>query len=64
MNVITEMKIKTKGGTTKRPVEYRRLERLKRSPYCGSVETNLTNVLEDVGSTPGLVQWVKDPVLS
>ena len=49
MNVITEMKIKTKGGTTKRPVEYRRLERLKRSPYCGSVETNLTNVLEDVG---------------
>ena len=36
---------------------------LEGSPYCGSVVTNLTGIHEDVGSSPGLAQWAKDPVL-
>ena len=35
----------------------------QRSSHCGSVVTNLSSIHEDLGSTPGLAQWVKDPPL-
>ena len=34
-----------------------------RSSLCGSAVTNPTRIHEDVGSIPGLAQWVEDPVL-
>ena len=33
------------------------------SSCCGAAETNPTSIHEDVGSTPGLTQWVGDPGL-
>ena len=33
------------------------------SSHCGSVVTNSTTLREDVGSIPGLAQWVKDLAL-
>ena len=34
-----------------------------RSCCCGSSVMNLTSIFEDVGLIPGLLRWVKDPVL-
>ena len=31
--------------------------------YCGSVLTNPTSIHNDIGSIPGLAQWVKDLAL-
>ena len=33
------------------------------SSHRGSVVMNPTNIYEDMGSIPGLYQWVKDPAL-
>ena len=33
------------------------------SSHCSSVVMNLTSTHKDVGSIPGLAEWVKDPAL-
>ena len=48
---------------SQKKVTHTHKKRDTRSSHCGSVVAGLTGVHEDVGSIPGLAQWVKDPVL-
>ena len=39
------------------------LKKRARISHCGSVVMNPTSIHEDVGSTSGLAQWIRDLVL-
>ena len=45
--------------TTGRRDRFFRQESCCRSSCCGTAETNLTSIHEDVGLIPGLTQWVE-----
>ena len=45
------------------PVEERGKEGGLGSSCCSAAEMNLTGIHEDMGSIPGLAQWVKDLAL-
>ena len=52
------------GMALKRRKKERKKETNKwRSSHPGSVEMNLTSILMDAGSIPGLAQWVNDLAL-
>ena len=46
-----------------REVEEEQNSYILRRSHHGSTEMNLTSIHEDVGSIPGLAQWVKDLAL-